>query len=72
MFLFEERLETFFRRSEGLGMNLRPYHASGHLQIRDFIGFSQANAQGRTPHRKVPSGPGRYWRSTSGSVTLSQ
>lgn len=36
MFLFEERLETFFRRSEGLGMNLRPYQASGRLQIRDF------------------------------------
>jgi circadian clock protein KaiC len=36
MFLFEERLETFFRRSEGLGMNLRPYEASGKLQIRDF------------------------------------
>jgi len=36
MFLFEERLETFFRRSEGLGMNLRPYQASGHPQIRDF------------------------------------
>lgn len=36
MFLFEERLETFFRRSEGLGMNLRPHHESGLLQIRDF------------------------------------
>lgn len=36
MFLFEERLETFFRRSEGLGMNLRPHHESGKLQIRDF------------------------------------
>lgn len=36
MFLFEERLETFFRRSEGLGMNLRPHHQSGLLQIRDF------------------------------------
>jgi circadian clock protein KaiC len=36
MFLFEERLETFFRRSEGLGMNLRPHEASGKLQIRDF------------------------------------
>ena len=36
MFLFEERLETFFRRSEGLGMNLRPHQASGRLQIRDF------------------------------------
>ena len=36
MFLFEERLETFFRRSEGLGMNLRPYQESGQLQIKDF------------------------------------
>lgn len=36
MFLFEERLETFFRRSEGLGMNLRPHQTSGRLQIQDF------------------------------------
>jgi circadian clock protein KaiC len=36
MFLFEERLETFFRRSEGLGMNLRQYHEDGQLVIRDF------------------------------------
>lgn len=36
LFLFEERLETFFRRSEGLGMNLRPFHESGKLIIRDF------------------------------------
>jgi circadian clock protein KaiC len=36
LFLFEERLETFFRRSEGLGMNLRQFHASGQLLIRDF------------------------------------
>lgn len=36
LFLFEERLETFFRRSEGLGMNLRPFHESGKLVIRDF------------------------------------
>lgn len=36
MFLFEERLETFFRRSEGLGMNLRPHYKSGRLKIRDF------------------------------------
>lgn len=36
LFLFEERLETFFRRSEGLGMDLRGYHASGQLVIRDF------------------------------------
>jgi hypothetical protein len=36
MFLFEERLETFFRRSEGLGIDLRRYHESGRLLIRDF------------------------------------
>jgi len=36
MFLFEERLETFFRRSEGLGMDLRPHRASGRLRIWDF------------------------------------
>lgn len=36
LFLFEERLETFFRRSEGLGMQLREFHASGQLLIRDF------------------------------------
>lgn len=36
LFLFEERLETFFRRSEGLGMNLRKYHDDGQLIIRDF------------------------------------
>lgn len=36
LFLFEERLETFFRRSEGLGMNLRPFHEDGQLIIRDF------------------------------------
>ena len=36
LFLFEERLETFFRRSEGLGMNLRPFYESGKLIIRDF------------------------------------
>jgi circadian clock protein KaiC len=36
LFLFEERLETFFRRSEGLGMDLRQFHASGQLLIRDF------------------------------------
>jgi circadian clock protein KaiC len=36
LFLFEERLETFFRRSEGLGMNLRAAHKSGKLIIRDF------------------------------------
>ncbi len=26
LFLFEERVETFFRRSEGLGMDLRQFH----------------------------------------------
>lgn len=36
LFLFEERLETFFRRSEGLGMDLRDYHAEGRLRIYDF------------------------------------
>jgi circadian clock protein KaiC len=36
LFLFEERLETFFRRSEGLGMNLRDFHDRGQLIIRDF------------------------------------
>lgn len=36
LFLFEERLETFFRRSEGLGMNLRDYHEQGQLKIFDF------------------------------------
>lgn len=36
LFLFEERQETFFRRSEGLGMNLRGYADSGKLLIQDF------------------------------------
>lgn len=36
LFLFEERLETFFRRSEGLGMDLRKYYEDGPLAIRDF------------------------------------
>lgn len=36
LFLFEERPETFLRRSEGLGMNLREYHESGKLLLRDF------------------------------------
>jgi circadian clock protein KaiC len=36
LFLFEERLETFFRRSEGLGMDLRQFHKDGKLIIRDF------------------------------------
>lgn len=36
LFLFEERLETFFRRSEGLGLNLREFYDSGKLTICDF------------------------------------
>lgn len=36
LFLFEERLQTFFRRSEGLGMDLRQFHEAGQLIIRDF------------------------------------
>lgn len=36
LFLFEERLETFFRRSEGLGMQLRQFHKDGKLILRDF------------------------------------
>ncbi|MGR3757855.1 MAG: ATPase domain-containing protein [Tranquillimonas sp.] len=36
LFLFEERVETFFRRSEGLGMDLRQYHAEGRLRLHDF------------------------------------
>lgn len=36
LFLFEERLETFFRRSEGLGMDLRQFYEDGLLIIRDF------------------------------------
>ncbi|MGV2125045.1 ATPase domain-containing protein [Agrobacterium vitis] len=36
LFLFEERLETFFRRSEGLGMQLRQFHKEGKLILRDF------------------------------------
>lgn len=36
LFLFEERLETFFRRSEGLGLNMREFYESGRLTIRDF------------------------------------
>lgn len=36
LFLFEERLETFFRRSEGLGMDLRKFHKDGALIIEDF------------------------------------
>jgi circadian clock protein KaiC len=56
MFLFEERLETFFRRSEGLGMNLRPHHASGRLQIRDFIPprYRRASSR-RSPSRQSTS-----------------
>ena len=36
LFLFEERQETFLRRSGGLGMDLRQYHESGRLLLRDF------------------------------------
>lgn len=36
MFLFEERLETFFRRCEGLGMDLRRHHSTGRLHLADF------------------------------------
>jgi circadian clock protein KaiC len=36
MYLFEERIETLFRRSEGLGLNLRPYYESKQLTINDF------------------------------------
>jgi len=36
LFLFEERLETFFRRSEGLGMDLRQFYKDGQLVIHDF------------------------------------
>ncbi len=36
MFLFEERRETFFRRCEGLGIDLRGYYDSGKLMLRDF------------------------------------
>jgi circadian clock protein KaiC len=36
LFLFEERLETFFRRSEGLGMDLRQFYKDGQLVIYDF------------------------------------
>ena len=36
LFLFEERLETFFRRSEGLGMRLRGFEEAGKLLIKDF------------------------------------
>lgn len=36
LFLFEERMETFFRRSEGLGMQLRQFHKDGKLILRDF------------------------------------
>jgi circadian clock protein KaiC len=32
-YLFDEGLATFFTRSAALGMDLRPYAASGHLQI---------------------------------------
>jgi circadian clock protein KaiC len=36
LFLFEERVETFFRRSEGLGMDLREFYRDGKLIIKDF------------------------------------
>lgn len=36
MFLFEERLETFFRRCDGLGIELRDYAKSGKLRTHDF------------------------------------
>lgn len=36
LFLFEERLETFFRRSEGLGLNMREFYEAGKLTICDF------------------------------------
>ena len=36
MFLFEERPETLFRRSEGLGLPLREFVESGRLILHDF------------------------------------
>ena len=36
MFLFEERPETFFRRSEGLGLPMREYADKGMLRLFDF------------------------------------
>lgn len=36
LFLFEERLETFFRRCEGLGMELRGYVEADQLKIFDY------------------------------------
>jgi circadian clock protein KaiC len=36
MFLFEERPETFFRRSEGLGYSMRQYADNGMLRLYDF------------------------------------
>lgn len=36
LFLFEERVETFFRRSEGLGLHLRKYRDDGKLELWDF------------------------------------
>ena len=35
LFLFDERIETFFRRCEALGMPMREHHASGLLRIYD-------------------------------------
>ena len=36
MFLFEERPETFFRRSEGIGLPLRDFAEQGLLEVYDF------------------------------------
>lgn len=36
LFLFEEREETFFRRCEGLGIDLRTFHKKGQLELFDF------------------------------------
>lgn len=36
LFLFDERLETFFRRSEGLNMGLREHVESGLLKVFDY------------------------------------
>ena len=36
VFLFEERRETFHRRCEGMGMDLRPHEAAGRLHVMHF------------------------------------
>ena len=36
LFLFDERLETFFRRCEGLGMGLREHVETGLLKVYDY------------------------------------